>query len=107
MLVTPTCTFDMSLISCIRLLQHFCPGTIVFRARAGWTWDDITQSQAHAGWALLRWLLFGTGPMSALCGQAAVFTRSDDKRRALDSPLPYAQLTYDLCAVFPMDLSYQ
>ncbi|TFK92473.1 GMC oxidoreductase [Polyporus arcularius HHB13444] len=70
------------------LLDHFCPGTIVFRARAGWTWDDITQSQAHAGWALLRWLLFGTGPMSALCGQAAVFTRSDDKSLPYGPELP-------------------
>ncbi|RPD58939.1 GMC oxidoreductase [Lentinus tigrinus ALCF2SS1-7] len=70
------------------LLDHFCPGTIVFRAREGWTWDNVTQSQAHAAWALLRWLMFGTGPMSALCGQAGIFIRSDDKSLPYGPDLP-------------------
>lgn len=61
-------------------LQQVSPGGICFRAKPGWTWDYIVQSPLHGALAMLRWLAFGSGPMGALCAQAAVFTRSDDKR---------------------------
>ncbi|KAI0741863.1 GMC oxidoreductase [Daedaleopsis nitida] len=70
------------------LLDHISPGSICFRAKPGWTWDHITQSQLHSALALLRWLAFGTGPMGALCGQAVVFTRSDDKSLPYGPELP-------------------
>ncbi|KAI0770549.1 GMC oxidoreductase [Fomes fomentarius] len=92
------------------LLDHVSPGSIVFRARPGWTWDHITQSPLHGGAALLRWLMFGTGPMGGLCGQVGIFTRSDDKSLPYGPELPVTNTTSGPRApdieymVFPMGI---
>ncbi|KAI0794378.1 GMC oxidoreductase [Fomes fomentarius] len=75
------------------LLDHLSPGSIVFRARAGQTWDDMTQSRLHSAAALCRWMLFGTGQMGGLCGQAGVFTRSDNKALPYGPQLPVTDTT--------------
>ncbi|KAI0708467.1 GMC oxidoreductase [Earliella scabrosa] len=74
------------------LLDHLCTST-VFRARPGWTWDGVVQNPLRSAWTLLRWLTFGTGPMGALCGQAAIFARSDDKRLPYGRDLPVVNTT--------------
>ncbi|KAL1937412.1 hypothetical protein VTO73DRAFT_13748 [Trametes versicolor] len=70
------------------LRDHVSAGAIVFRARKGWTWDHLTQNPFHAAVAILRWLLWGTGPMASLSFQLGMFIRSDDEGLPLGPPLP-------------------
>ena len=51
----------------------------MLRARAGQTLDQYTQNPLYGAFALLQWLLTGTGPMSALSAQVVAFTRFDQK----------------------------
>ncbi|KAI0830232.1 GMC oxidoreductase [Trametes gibbosa] len=75
------------------LRDHVSAGAIVFRAHRGWTWDHLTQNPFYTVIALLRWLVFGTGPMSSLSFQLGMFIRSDDARLPLGAPLPTIDLT--------------
>ena len=63
----------------MRPRQHLSAGSLVLRARAGQTLDQYTQNPLYGAFALLQWLLTGTGPMSALSAQVVAFTRFDQK----------------------------
>ncbi|KAF7362284.1 Dehydrogenase str4 [Mycena venus] len=59
------------------LQDHFSPGPMLIRAKRG-TWDWVLRPLG-AVWALAKWFLFGSGPLSSLSVQVACFVRSDDK----------------------------
>ncbi|KAI0327372.1 GMC oxidoreductase [Cubamyces sp. BRFM 1775] len=69
------------------MLDHVSSGALMFRARAGWTWDYLTQSPLRAAAALAKWIFSGTGPMSSLAFQVGLFVRSDDERLPFGPPL--------------------
>ncbi|EED81988.1 hypothetical GMC oxidoreductase, partial [Postia placenta Mad-698-R] len=71
------------------LLAHFSPGAMVFRMKPGTTWDYL-YSPTSTIIGLLRWLVFGTGPLSTIGGQVGVFVRSDDPRLRSPSRGPIA-----------------
>ncbi|KAK7057604.1 dehydrogenase str4 [Favolaschia claudopus] len=60
------------------LQDHFSPGPVLIRAKRG-TWDWVLRPLG-AIWALAKWYLFGSGPLSSLSVQVACFVRSDNKR---------------------------
>ncbi|KAJ8482011.1 hypothetical protein ONZ51_g5631 [Trametes cubensis] len=62
------------------MLDHVSSGALIFRARAGWTWDSLTQNPLRAAVALVQWILSGAGPMSSLASQVGLFVRTDDER---------------------------
>ncbi|KAH9894000.1 GMC oxidoreductase [Cubamyces lactineus] len=62
------------------MLDHVSSGALMFRARAGWTWDYLTQNPLRAAIALAQWTFSGTGPMSSLAFQVGLFVRTDDER---------------------------
>ncbi|KAI0327374.1 GMC oxidoreductase [Cubamyces sp. BRFM 1775] len=68
--------------------DHVTSGPLLFRARAGWTWDYLTQSPWRAAAALAKWFLSGTGPMSSVPFQVGIFVRADDDRLPFGPPLP-------------------
>ncbi|KAI0364580.1 GMC oxidoreductase [Pilatotrama ljubarskyi] len=70
------------------LRDHFSPGTIVFRAKPGYTWDTVFRSPLKSLAAFLQWITVGTGPLSSIGTQVALFVRSDDKRLPYGKPLP-------------------
>ncbi|KAI0632955.1 GMC oxidoreductase [Trametes polyzona] len=71
------------------LKDHLSAGAVNFRARPdSGTWDHLAQNPLYAAAALIRWLTFGTGPMSSLSFQLGMFIRSDDERLPLGPPLP-------------------
>ncbi|KAL7278688.1 hypothetical protein ACG7TL_007690 [Trametes sanguinea] len=70
------------------VLDHVSAGALVFRARAGRTWDYLTQNPFRAAGALLQWLMFGTGPMASLATQVGIFVRTDNERLPFGTPLP-------------------
>lgn len=76
----PTITFTRLGINQDLCSQHVSAGAVIFRARKGWTWDHLTQNPVHAAVALLRWLMWKTGPMTSLSFQLGIFIRSDDER---------------------------
>ncbi|KAJ8482012.1 hypothetical protein ONZ51_g5638 [Trametes cubensis] len=69
------------------MLDHVSSGALMFRARAGWTWDYLTQSPLRAAAALAKWIFSGTGPMSSLAFQVGLFVRTDDERLPFGPPL--------------------
>ncbi|CDO68788.1 GMC oxidoreductase [Trametes cinnabarina] len=69
------------------LLDHVSAGALIFRARAGRTWDYLVQNPFRAAGALLKWLMFGTGPMASLATQVGIFVRTDDERLPFGAPL--------------------
>ncbi|KAF9803646.1 hypothetical protein IEO21_09606 [Rhodonia placenta] len=74
------------------LLAHFSPGAMLFRMKPGTTWDYL-YSPTSTIIGLLRWLVFGTGPLSTIGGQVGVFVRSDDPRLRSPSRGPIADLS--------------
>ncbi|KAI8990417.1 GMC oxidoreductase [Trametes punicea] len=70
------------------LLDHISAGALVFRARAGRTWDYLMQNPFKALVALLRWLAFGTGEMSSLATQVGIFVRTDNEKLPFGPLLP-------------------
>ncbi|KAI9058827.1 GMC oxidoreductase [Trametes sanguinea] len=75
------------------LLDHVSAGALVFRARAGRTWDFLTQNPFRAAGALLKWMMFGTGPMASLATQVGIFVRTDNERLPFGTPLPVQDRT--------------
>ena len=49
------------------------------RAKAKYTWDDYVRRSFSAVLALVKWLLFGLGPLASICVHVALFFRSDDQ----------------------------
>ncbi|KIK53250.1 hypothetical protein GYMLUDRAFT_100419 [Collybiopsis luxurians FD-317 M1] len=66
------------------LNDHISSGSVVFPAKPGHTWDRM-RSLPSQMFALFKWLVFGTGPLSAQGAAAAAFVRSDDKCLPYDS----------------------
>ncbi|CCM03445.1 uncharacterized protein FIBRA_05578 [Fibroporia radiculosa] len=67
------------------LLDHLSVGAMISRAKPGMTLDFLYRP-AFAAWALLQWLMFGSGPMSSLLSQIGLFIRSDDERLPFSVP---------------------
>ncbi|KAI0634450.1 GMC oxidoreductase [Trametes polyzona] len=65
-------------------IDHVSTGPLPFRAKPGFTYDYIT-GKFSGLLAYFRWLLFGTGPLSAMAWPSAAFVRSTDPR------LPYGR----------------
>ncbi len=65
-------------------LQHVTGGPVTVRAKQGWTLDYLNNPVSGL-LALVRWLVNGTGPMSALGAPGAAFIRTDDKKYILET----------------------
>jgi len=61
------------------LRDHISSGSMILRAKPGTTWDYLTKP-ASAVFALLQWVLYGSGPMSGKGTQVAAFLRADDEK---------------------------
>ncbi|GBE80631.1 Pyranose dehydrogenase 1 [Sparassis crispa] len=67
------------------LSDHISCGPLTFRAKSGFTWDHLSRPLAGAI-AMFKWLMFGTGPLSALGPSSGAFVRSDDPKFPFSSP---------------------
>ncbi|PIL25989.1 hypothetical protein GSI_11743 [Ganoderma sinense ZZ0214-1] len=70
------------------LYDHFCAGSVLVRAKAKYTWDDYVKRSFTSVLALVKWLLFGLGPLASICVHVALFFRSDDQELPLGPSLP-------------------
>ncbi|GAC93181.1 aryl-alcohol oxidase [Pseudozyma hubeiensis SY62] len=61
------------------LKDHFCTSGLLLKAKPGYTFDYLNTT-IKAVPALVRWLSFGTGPISSNIAEAAAFIRSNDER---------------------------
>ncbi|KAF7799227.1 hypothetical protein EIP86_010459 [Pleurotus ostreatoroseus] len=59
------------------LYDHISSGPLIFRATPGITWDYLNKPFSGA-MALIKWLMFGKGPMATLPCTSGAFVRSDD-----------------------------
>ncbi|KAI0295836.1 GMC oxidoreductase [Multifurca ochricompacta] len=66
--------------------DHAAGGPVTIRAKRGWTLDYLNNPISGL-LALVKWLVNGTGPMSALGVPGAAFIRSDDKSLRFDGKL--------------------
>ncbi|KAI1789716.1 GMC oxidoreductase [Ganoderma leucocontextum] len=68
--------------------DHLCAGSVLVRAKPGYTWDDYLKKPLQTAYALGQWMTWGTGPLGSLCAQVALFIRSDDQSLPYGPPLP-------------------
>ncbi|KAJ7072896.1 GMC oxidoreductase [Mycena amicta] len=58
------------------LLDHYTAGSLVVRAKAGKTWDNVL-SPLGGVLALGKWLISGTGPMTSIAAPVGIFVHSE------------------------------
>lgn len=58
-----------------RLKDHLSSSAVLCKAKAGSTLDYLAD-EVKAIPSLIRWLLFGSGPLTSNCGEAAAFVRT-------------------------------
>ena len=61
------------------MLQHLSSAPIGVHAKPGVTWDYLFHP-VHGAIAMLKWLVFGKGPLATLATPFAAFIRSDDPK---------------------------
>ncbi|TDL19866.1 GMC oxidoreductase [Rickenella mellea] len=69
-----------------RNLQDHLATVIDWRTKGVPTWDYI-RKPLNGLFAMVRWMVSGTGPMQSLVSQVGVFVRSDDERLPYTSPV--------------------
>ncbi|KAH8082420.1 GMC oxidoreductase [Cristinia sonorae] len=61
------------------LLDHTSSGPMIFRAKPGYTIDYLNAPLSALS-AVLKWLIYGSGPMSKMSVNSVAFLRSDDPK---------------------------
>ncbi|KAH9929526.1 GMC oxidoreductase [Epithele typhae] len=76
------------------LLDHFLPGSMNFRMKPGHSWDPHYYESLPSLLALIRYQMFGTGPLAGLPVPTAIFVRSGDPKLSslFGTPLPVADM---------------
>ncbi|TKY86589.1 hypothetical protein EX895_004738 [Sporisorium graminicola] len=67
------------------LKDHFCTSGLLLKAKPGYTFDYLNNT-IKAVPALVRWLTFGTGPVSSNIAECGAFFRSNDERLPIGTP---------------------
>ncbi|EIM79461.1 GMC oxidoreductase [Stereum hirsutum FP-91666 SS1] len=67
----------------LNYFDHISAGPLNIRAKPGYTFDYLNGPLSGLN-AMVKWLIWGTGPMASLASPGAAFVRSDDERIPFD-----------------------